>query len=338
MDRRSDDLLTGLLKEVSRSFYLTLRALPVSIRPQIGLAYLLARASDTIADTEAIPREQRLSTLSAFREQMVRRDTSHLQLGRLPVCQGSQSEKALLERLDELFLVLTSFAPDDQERIGQVLDIILSGQMLDLERFAGASSSQVTPLETDEQLDDYTYRVAGCVGEFWTKMCRVHLYPKAPLDDGFLMRNGVRFGKGLQLTNILRDIPGDLRLGRCYLPRQRLEEFGIAPSDLLDPAAEPVLRPLFQQYVGQAEAHLRAGWDYTNHLPFRTVRIRLACAWPILIGMRTLAKLRLANVLDPANRVKVSRSELRGLIARSILLYPVQSRWRKLLPATHPRD
>jgi len=38
-----NDSLTGLLRDVSRSFYLTMRVLPGAIRPQIGLAYLLAR-------------------------------------------------------------------------------------------------------------------------------------------------------------------------------------------------------------------------------------------------------------------------------------------------------
>ena len=55
MEPTLDKSLNRLLKEVSRSFYLTLRALPGAIRPQIGLAYLLARATDTIADTEIIP-------------------------------------------------------------------------------------------------------------------------------------------------------------------------------------------------------------------------------------------------------------------------------------------
>ena len=53
--------LTGpLLKQVSRSFYLSLAVLPAGVRPGIGLAYLLARATDTIADTRIVPRETRL--------------------------------------------------------------------------------------------------------------------------------------------------------------------------------------------------------------------------------------------------------------------------------------
>ncbi len=42
--------LNDLLKRTSRSFYLTLRVLPAAVRPQIGLAYLLARTTDTVAD------------------------------------------------------------------------------------------------------------------------------------------------------------------------------------------------------------------------------------------------------------------------------------------------
>ena len=67
MPSASDKSLTVLLKETSRSFYLTLRVLPKAIRPQIGLAYLLARTTDTIADTELVPIEQRLDALKRLR-------------------------------------------------------------------------------------------------------------------------------------------------------------------------------------------------------------------------------------------------------------------------------
>jgi farnesyl-diphosphate farnesyltransferase len=60
------ELIGTLLRDVSRSFYLTLRVLPREIRPQISLAYLLARATDTIADTKAVPRAKRVETLQQF--------------------------------------------------------------------------------------------------------------------------------------------------------------------------------------------------------------------------------------------------------------------------------
>jgi farnesyl-diphosphate farnesyltransferase len=58
-----DFLLGPLLKGVSRSFYLTLRVLPAGMRDPVGLAYLLARAADTIADTSLIDPAQRLALL-----------------------------------------------------------------------------------------------------------------------------------------------------------------------------------------------------------------------------------------------------------------------------------
>jgi farnesyl-diphosphate farnesyltransferase len=183
------------------------------------------------------------------------------------------------------------------------------------------------------ELDDYTYRVAGCVGEFWTRMCRAHLFPEAPLDDAFLLANGVRFGKGLQLVNILRDLPKDLGLGRCYLPKDRLAEVGVAPKDLLEPATESRLRPLYVGYLTHAEAHLRAGWDYTTYLPWRQLRVRLACAWPLLIGMETLVKLRDGPILDATHRIKISRRQVRQILFRSVLTYPFPNRWRRLLPS-----
>jgi farnesyl-diphosphate farnesyltransferase len=192
---------------------------------------------------------------------------------------------------------------------------------------------KIIALATAAELDDYTYRVAGCVGEFWTKMCRAHLFPNAPLDDARLLADGVRFGKGLQLVNILRDLPADLRKGRCYLPAEELAEAGLTPADLLEPANEARLRPLHDRYLDRAEAHLGAGWAYTNALPWRCVRVRLACAWPILIGVKTIQRLRAANRLDPRQRVKVARREVRQIIVRSVLRYPWPAAWQRMVAA-----
>jgi farnesyl-diphosphate farnesyltransferase len=147
---------------------------------------------------------------------------------------------------------------------------------------------------------------------------------------------GVRFGKGLQLVNILRDLPADLRKGRCYPPLARLAEMGLKPSDLLAPANEPKFRPLYHRYLDLTERHLAAGWLYTESIPRGQIGIRLACAWPILIGTETIRRLRMENVLDPARRVKVSRAEVRALIARSVLRYIWPPAWRRLFPAHEP--
>src|SRR5260370_24520618 len=55
------------LRSVSRSFYLSIRFLPSRLREPVALAYLLARATDTVADTARISgtfRRESLQTLS----------------------------------------------------------------------------------------------------------------------------------------------------------------------------------------------------------------------------------------------------------------------------------
>jgi len=321
-----------LLRDVSRSFYLTLRVLPARIRPQIGLAYLLARTTDTIADTELVPFDQRLQALQRLRERILGHRQAPLDFGEFARRQGSSAERVLLQQCETSLAALQDLAPGDRQLVRDVLGIITSGQELDLRRFSGASAERLVALQTEEELNDYTYRVAGCVGEFWTRLCRAHLFPGDALDESCLLANGIRFGQGLQLVNILRDLPADLRQGRCYVPEQALRRQGLNSAELLQPATEPRFRPLYRSYLDQAEAHLRAGWAYTNALPRRCLRVRLACAWPIQIGMETLALLRAGNVLDNRHRLKVSRARLRRLMLRSLLASPWPAAWQRLVP------
>ena len=327
--------LNELLKQTSRSFYLTLRVLPAAVRPQIGLAYLLARTTDTIADTDILPVAQRLDALHTLRERILGQNSTPLRFGELAEEQGEPAEKVLLERVEDALAAQSEFSAADQKLIRDVLATITSGQELDLRRFGGSApgnqpDQKIISLQTAAELDDYTHRVAGCVGEFWTKICRAHLFPDARLDEKQFIRDGIRFGKGLQLVNILRDLPADLKNGRCYLPTQRLEEANLLPETLLSPVNEAKFLPLYREQLAKAEAHLAAGWRYTNTLPFGQFRVRLACAWPILIGVRTLAKLRGAGVIELSQRVKVSRGEVRGIIFRSLVASPFPPAWRKL--------
>ena len=334
MSEARKELLGDLLKTTSRSFYLTLRVLPARVRPQIGLAYLLARTTDTIADTELVPIEQRLDALERLRERILGSSTTPLNFGELAQHQGLPAERLLLEKVEDSLALLQTLSSADLQLVRTVLNTITGGQELDLRRFAGASAEKIITLETAAELDDYTWRVAGCVGEFWTKMCRTHLFPKARLNDAQLLVDGIHFGKGLQLVNVLRDLPVDLKKGRCYLPSDKLEKAGLIPEFLLSPANEVKFRPLFHDYLDRAESHLAAGWAYTNTLPFGQVRVRLACAWPILIGLKTIERLRAGNVLDLHQGVKISRAEVRGILLRSTLAYPLPEVWRKLFFTT----
>ncbi len=317
--------LWSLLRETSRSFYLTLRVLPGSVRPQIGLAYLLARTTDTVADTELIPVEQRIATLAGLKRRILGESGLPLDLrpfagvGHPSPGGASVAERALLTRFEEAVQVLGRFTSADQRLIRQVLDTITTGQELDLRRFSRASATELVALPTLADTEEYTHLVAGCVGDFWTRICSAHLFPGGAWDQESQLRDGVRFGRGLQWVNILRDLPRDLRTGRCYLPQDLLATAGLSPAALVDPASWGRVRGVYGDFLEIAERHLEAGWEYTRRIPSSGRRVRLACAIPILLGMRTLRLLREGNPLDPATRIKVGRGFVRSSLWRACL-------------------
>ncbi len=314
------DLPSALLKRVSRSFYLSLAVLPSAVRPTIGLAYLLARAADTIADTRLVERRARITHLEALRAELSGPEPRRL--AAILAAAGSQSlpaEHKLIARLPDCLAAYRALPPEDRDRVRKVIDTIIEGMTQDLRLFPGEDEGKLAALETSQDLDRYTYLVAGCVGEFWTEVHVAHRPRLRGWDLPEMRQLGIRFGKALQLTNVLRDVPRDLRHGRCYLPRQELAALGLSPQDLLDPTAAPSARPLLVRLLDTALNHYEAGWQYTFAIPRSETRMRLACAWPLLIGLRTLDLLaRSPNWLDPAVTLKVPRVRVYGLMAHSL--------------------
>jgi len=317
-----DPELDTILKGTSRSFYLSLKELPSGVRSQVGLLYLLARTSDTIADSERGSTEDRLVALEQYNEYAQGRSDTPPDLSELARLQRIGSERKLLESVAATVSCIGRFRDSDQLHIRRCLDIIVGGQSLDLQRFSAASEGQIVALEDDGELDDYAYRVAGSVGEFWTRMTLDHLYDADAQTEAVLFEKGVRFGKALQLINILRDIPEDMRMGRCYIPSSSLSAHGMEPADLLDKGNMERFRPLFDSYIDIAESHLDAAVEYIGMLPHSQLRLRGACMLPVLIGQRTLSLLREGNVLDSDSRIKITRSDINGLLKRVALAIP----------------
>jgi farnesyl-diphosphate farnesyltransferase len=113
---------------------------------------------------------------------------------------------------------------------------------------------------------------------------------------------------------------------------EELEPAELFPESLLSLANEAKFLPFYHRYLDEAESHLRAGWRYTNTLPFGQFRVRLACAWPILIGMKTIERLRAAGVIELRQHPKISHGERNGIIWRSVLASPLPFAWRRLFP------
>lgn len=306
-----DAELMALLKGVSRSFFITIKALPGSLRRPIGLAYLLARASDTIADSSECLVSIRMEALRAFVPALLH---EHEELFTLAgeIRPASSSERYLLGQIARVFALLDRLSSSDRDEIITLLRKITRGQELDLLRFP--DRARVRALDSGAELDEYTYLVAGCVGEFWTRLCAAHLPRYSRVDLDTLAQLGRSFGQGLQLVNILRDFPEDLANGRCYLPMSELRPLGIlSPEELCDNLR--LAAPVYEAWRQKALLHHSRAREYIESI--RPWRIRFACLVPWALGVRTLNLIAEQSPLDRGPRVKVSRGEVSRIIRRA---------------------
>jgi farnesyl-diphosphate farnesyltransferase len=266
----------------------------------VALAYLLARASDTIADTNRLPGRERIDLLRHFAESLAKPATEHqLDLAGCLRKQSEGPERVLLANIDRVLEGLSKIPSSHRELVNEVLGKVVHGQTLDIERFE--LEPGIKALTNEAALEEYTYLVAGCVGEFWTKVCFLAWPKYARLPESEMLRSGKEFGQGLQLINILRDFPADLKAGRCYLP--------VAEPAAV--AADPSLaRPEWKLWRQRARGYLEQAWSYICAV--RPIRVRFACAMPVLIGVQTLRLLSEATAIVPG--IKVRRPEVRRMM------------------------
>lgn len=281
--------LTGdLLKAVSRSFYLTIKWLPKEMQPGVAVGYLLARATDSVADTAEAPLPRRTEALQMMQTAIA----GEMPPGLMPMLRevvkpAAASEAELLARFDEALSALHALPAQQQGLVRSVLSVIIQGQLWDLSFF-----EEHTQVLSDEQTRRYIYRVAGCVGRFWTQLglCTMGALFCEPEQAELMQEAGVRYGCGLQLVNILRDQDEDAARGRRYL------------------CTEP------RVWADRAERYLRDGLDYSRRL--KSYRLRLASMLPALLGLKTLAALRRAK---PGTRVKIPRRAVYASLLRALL-------------------
>ena len=321
--------LLPLLKRVSRAFYLSIRVLPSTLREPVGLAYLLARAADTIADTEALSPEERLNGLLTFREVVKsgRADRDLIDhLVTISEHQISAAEYHLLDSIPATLDALSQLQAGDRHLVTDIVTRLTDGMEFDLTRFPTLQTGQIASLDSRSELDRYTYLVAGCVGEFWTRITVAHTEALGNWDLDEMSAIGVRFGQALQMTNVLRDLPADLQSGRCYLPSEWLNEIGLTPQDLTDPRGGIAARPVLVRGVEVALEHFADAERYVAAIPQSCVRLRLAAMWPLLMGLATLERVvRSSYWLNPRVRLRVSRLWVYRMMVTS--LFVVRSNW-----------
>jgi farnesyl-diphosphate farnesyltransferase len=316
-------LQTAILRSVSRSFYLSIRLLPAQLRGPIALAYLLARTTDTVADTTGISvtvRTETLKMLSNGIQGRVSREVVVNLIASFVPLQENAAERRLLRSLPDCLEWLEHVEAADRNDIRIVLEKITCGQMLDLERFD--NPTEIRALQAAADLDEYTYLVAGCVGEFWTRLCFRHIRDFASLSEDEMLALGKRYGMGLQLINVLRDAGSDLRAGRCYFPEEELSAADLPAAQIL---SEPErFQSIYERWTEKAQDELECGIQYSHAI--RNRRLRAATVLPALIGARTLVLLRDAGTMALQRKIKVRRDHVRRMILSLVITFASRKR------------
>ena len=298
------ELGNELLASVSRSFFLSLRFLPEKMREATSLGYLLARLSDTIADTEALPEMERLGVLSEI-GQAIQGEGGFPDFSSLSLGSGlTDGENILLQKSGQCLEWLNCQKEDFAKPIRKVMGSIIRGQSNDLRRF---SSNNLEFLQSDEELDQYLYDVAGSVGVFWTEIGFVSYGDKFSIQDNeTLIRLGADYGKSLQLINILRDVSEDLISGRCYFP-----------GNFDNYTDQEIWEEVSEHWIARCRFLMRSSSDYVEAL--RLPRIRFSTGLPAVIGVETLNLIQKATWKKIEDRIKVDRARVKLILFQTAM-------------------
>lgn len=285
-----DNELNRILKGTSRAFYLSLAVLPPGARVPLSLGYLLARAADTVADAPATEQFDRRSALVALRASMLEDRLEGWQApGELKP--EVDKEQELLRAVPKLGAAVRGRSEAERQAILQVVSTLIEGMIWDQDRFDALKDGRGLK---SEDLETYTYLVAGCVGPFWSRVCALSDPKLSRLSDPSVDPIAIEFGKGLQWVNILRDIPKDQENLRHYLPSLERSDF---EGSFLACSARAL------QALGTATA-------YPGLFPLSAIGHRLAVFLPLVLGFRTMELLLRDGGPRPERKVKVARWEV----------------------------
>lgn len=313
--------IRGALPGVSRTFALGISLLRDPLRDQAGLAYLLCRVLDTLEDAADVDVSARLGLLrvagtvlddvavgelTELKERAVRQlghDIAGLFAGHV----DGRPDVALCRDAVVVMDALLQLPPD-------ALRVTTASAAEMARGMAATMASAQVRLATEEELDRYCYYVAGTVGEMLTGLFVTARPEITASDRAWLGRHSIDFGLGLQMTNVIKDVTEDFSRGVVYLPQSVLRVSGADIETLLrDPHGQGA-RDVVGRITGRALGCLDAAYAYTLAVPASERDIRVFCALPLVLALRTLGRaVTELSSFEHGRAPKVSRAEVSEL-------------------------
>ena len=302
-----------MLPLVSRSFALTIPQLPGGLRGVVTNAYLLCRLADTVEDDPAMSVEHKdelhalllksledNSVSAEFRERIVALLSDAMPAAERELASGAEHVLRETHRLRER----------QRQTVRRCLSIMCRG----MARFERRHSTR--GLRTLAEMKDYCYVVAGVVGEMLTDLFCQHS-TQIESQRSQLMPRAVAFGRGLQMTNILKDVWEDRAAQRCWLPQDVFLARGVNLEELAPGRSSPHFEAGLNELIGITHGYLRDALAYTQAIPKHERGIRKFCLWSIGLAALTLRKIQQHPDYATAGEVKVSRRAVRLTVMAS---------------------
>jgi len=310
VDRADEHFQERILEGVSRTFALTIPQLPPPLARVVANAYLLCRIADTIEDSAALTSDEK----ERFHEEFLRavegaNDGEDLAAA-LPRSLSEDTldaERELVAGCPRVLRITHSLPHQQRSSMVRCLTIMSRG-MARFERLSSRSG-----LADVAEMERYCYVVAGVVGEMLTDIFCSYSSEIAQRREQ-LAGLSKRFGQGLQMTNILKDVWDDLEREACWLPRDVFEASGFDLGRLQPGISDPGYRSAMRRLVGIAHSRLRDALSYTLLIPRSETGIRRFLLWAIGLAVLTLRNIHSRPDFTATSEVKISRRSVMAVV------------------------
>ncbi len=176
--------------------------------------------------------------------------------------------------------------------------------------------------ETLDELKKFCYGVA--TAPFLLAMAIVGFRPGVTVEQAKPLIESL--GMAMQLTDILRDIRDDLRLGRIYLPSSELAAFGLTYADIEAQRYDDRFKKFMQHFTAIARDYYKAGWPVLDLFPSS---FRLAGGFGLLICRALLDEIEAREFDVFSKRVKLPKWKIFWLLATKwpAIYWPQSAAW-----------
>jgi len=302
--------LRETLRNVSRTFAISIEQLPAELREAVMIAYLMFRVSDCLEDTDELEADRKAELLRLWAKVLENGTPVTTLTNAVAHLDENDPEVYVTQHADQLLEELRKLPESNQETILHHVHKTSLGM---------ARWQDHGPfVETEEEMDDYMFEVAGRVGYMLTDLFAWHS-PFIAKQKDKLRPLAREFGLALQTVNIIRGMRKDYERGWVFIPKSFYEPLGLTRDSLFAQENQVQALEVVARLADKAETHLRHGLQYIIHIPPTHYRIRLACSWPLFFAIKTLAVSR-DNIHVVLNEAKITRTEVTRIIRNTTLM------------------